>query len=205
MERDAEKMRALRENRAPLEKIGEKNAAPAVPLAIEMSERTSHASKIPVFRAGATRALATLGLALLASACADPAPPARAPVAPTSTPTSAPRPPSAPVGPSAYTPDGPTYEEALDVPEDLLATKAAPELSNQDLGKPLASAGALESCNAPADTKVVVKIAVVDGRAAGVTVATKPDDPELALCIDKAVRQLVWPKSAKRFAFTTVY
>lgn len=90
-------------------------------------------------------------------------------------------------------------------PEDLNATKSAPELTDHQLSSPMASGGPVSECNTPDDTKVVVKVAVVDGKAAGVTVLTKPENPEVASCIDKAVRALTWPASAKRFAFTTSY
>jgi len=93
----------------------------------------------------------------------------------------------------------------MGIPEDLNATKSAPELSDKDLSGPMASGQAVNDCGAPDDMKLVVKVAVVDGRAAGVTVLTNPPSPEIASCIDKAVRAMTWPASAKRFAFTTAY
>lgn len=98
-----------------------------------------------------------------------------------------------------------SYDEALAVPEELDLVKREPELSNAELAAPLKNAAFISECGAPDSTKVIVKVAVREGHAMGVSVSLSPDDPEAAQCIDKAVRTLTWPASKKRFSFTTVY
>ena len=117
----------------------------------------------------------------------------------------APKPVGEPIAPTAYTHGGPSYEEALAIPEDLNATKDAPELTDAQLSAPMASGEMMSECGVPETMKVVVKVAVRDGRALGVTVATSPENPDVAICVDKAVRAMPWPASAKRFTFTTAY
>jgi len=143
--------------------------------------------------------------AALLVACGGEAPPP--PKAPTTTthPAPAPREKVRHGGGGAFHTTGMSYEEALNVPEDLDAVKREPELSNTELSAPLRSAAFIGECGAPDSMKVTVKVAVVDGRAMGVSVAVSPDDPEIAQCIDKAVRALSWRVSKKRFSLTTVY
>ena len=110
-----------------------------------------------------------------------------------------------PIAPTSYTHGGPSYEEALAIPEDLTATKDAPELTDAQLSAPMASGEMISECGAAETMKVVVKVAVRDGHAMGVTVATSPESADVAVCVDKAVRAMTWPVSAKRFTFTTAY
>lgn len=150
--------------------------------------------------------LLAASLAAAIVACGDATPPPNVPAAPKPHPHAHPsHPVTEPIAPSAYTAGGPSYDEAMGVPEDLNATKNSPELSDRDLSSPMASGEVISECGAPDDMKLVVKVAVVDGKAAGVTVFTKPESPEVASCVDKAVRAMSWPRSSKRFAFTTAY
>ncbi len=116
-----------------------------------------------------------------------------------------PKPVGEPLPPMAYHRSGFSYDEALAIAEDLGATKDAPELTDAELATPMANGDSISACGAPDTMKVVVKVAVRQGTAMGVSVATSPEDPEVAACVDKAVRALSWPASAKRFTFTTAY
>lgn len=104
-----------------------------------------------------------------------------------------------------YEHEGPSYEEALAIPEDVFATRSAKDLSDAELSGPMRNGTFLHSCEAPDSMKVTVRVAVRDGKAQGVTVGTVPADPAIAACIDKAVRELSWPASPKRNTFSTNY
>ncbi len=102
-----------------------------------------------------------------------------------------------------YPHPGRSYDDALSIPEDLDAVQSAPELSDAELSAPMTNPAFLAACGVSSSTVLMVKVAVRAGKALGVTVATSPPSAELASCVDKAVRQLAWPPSAKRFTFTT--
>ncbi len=104
-----------------------------------------------------------------------------------------------------YEHQGPSYEEALQIPEDVFATRGAKDLSDAELSGPMRNGTFLHACEAPDSMKVTVRVAVRDGKAQGVTVGTSPVDATVAACIDKAVRELSWPVSPKRNTFTTNY
>jgi len=108
-------------------------------------------------------------------------------------------------GAGANFPGGLSYEAALNVPEDLSATADAKELNNGQLNGPMSNAAFISGCGAPNDMKVTVRVAVRGGRAMGVTVTTNPPNGGVASCIDRHVRGLSWPVSAKRNTFTTQY
>lgn len=143
-----------------------------------------------------------LGSYVLLACGADSAPPPKQPdaVKPTSTTSTRPRVES---GRSHST--GPTYEEALAEPEDVMALRGERELTNEELTAPMKSPTFLNSCNAPDSMSVTVKVAVRDGKALGVSVSTTPDDPTVAECIDSAIRNLTWPASKHRDSFTTTF
>jgi hypothetical protein len=149
------------------------------------------------------RSIVPAMLLLSVVSCGDPPPP-KVPV-PKASPVHPQKPVGEPIAPTAYTHGGPSYEEALAVPEDLNATKDAPELTDAQLSAPMANGEMISECGAPETMKVVVKVAVRDGRAMGATVATSPESVDVATCVDKAVRAMSWPVSAKRFTFTTAY
>jgi hypothetical protein len=52
-------------------------------------------------------------------------------------------------------------------------------------------------------TSARVRIAVRDGKAAGVSVYTTPRDPVVASCIDRAIRARAWPRTAALSTITT--
>ncbi|MBK6465416.1 MAG: hypothetical protein IPF92_31100 [Myxococcales bacterium] len=150
--------------------------------------------------------LAALALAstLATVACSPAAPPPPPPppawphYEPGATPAKAPDP-----EPIAYAHEGRTYDDALAIPEDINAVASEPELSDATLGGPLNDPALLASCGVVESTIVVVKVAVRGGKALGVTVATSPPSAALSSCLDKAVRQLTWPSSGRRFSFKT--
>lgn len=105
--------------------------------------------------------------------------------------------------PVKYAHVGRSYDEALAIPEDMSAVADEPELSDSELSAPVADPELLTSCGVAEGTVVVLKVAVRAGKVLGVTVATSPPSPTLSSCLDKAVRQMTWPPSGKRFSFTT--
>jgi hypothetical protein len=150
------------------------------------------------------RAIVFASLAVLAASCSPAATPTKRLEKPNRPPELVgPRP--IPTADTAFHSTAMSYEEALAVPEDMNAVKGERELSNKDLSAPMQPASVLDVCRVPEATRVTVKVAVREGKAMGVSVATKPDDAKVAECVDKAVRKLVWPASRKRDSFTTVF
>jgi hypothetical protein len=80
-----------------------------------------------------------------------------------------------------------------------------PDLTNAQLSAPLRHASFISGCGAPDDMKVSVGVAVKMGHPVGVTVHTTPPSPAVAACIDRSVRGLQWPVSAKTDFVTTNY
>jgi hypothetical protein len=150
----------------------------------------------------APRVLAVFGLLV---ACGSPTPPPAAPAHGTTETLSVPEshPAHHAFGPPHST--GPSYESALDTPEDIASLAGERDLSDDELGAPMKQPSFLADCSAPESMHVKVQVAVRDGAAIGVTVRTDPDDATVAECIDKAVRALQWPASKKRDSMTTVY
>lgn len=95
----------------------------------------------------------------------------------------------------------PTFEEAWS--ERHAATGV--DLTDAELAEPLQRGAFVNRCGAPSSMKVSVKVAVLDGRAAGVTVTTDPEDADVARCIDAEVRGLRWPSSPHMDAVHTTY
>jgi hypothetical protein len=103
---------------------------------------------------------------------------------------------------------GTSFENVLDNNNQSITMgqdPGAPDLTNAQLAAPLRSAGFISGCGAPDDMKVTVRVAVKMGRAVGVTVGTNPASPGVAACVDRHVRGIAWPVSAKTDFVTTVY
>jgi hypothetical protein len=124
-----------------------------------------------------------------------------------------------------------SYEQALSSPEKLDPKDDRVHLTDSQLRAPMG--GVLNGCGVPRYAKVVIKTAVQHGRAIGVTVEVKvPHAPQTkakhpspaaakaaakaakreakaikktTLCIDHAVRAVVWPPSNRRDSFTTEF
>lgn len=111
-----------------------------------------------------------------------------------------------------------SYDEALATPEALDVHDDHVHLTDAQLTGPMR--GVLNGCRMPSNAKVTIKTAVQNGRAIGVTVdvrlvkspkakrqtkaAAKAEAKALAkisTCIDRNVRNVVWPPSRRRDSF----
>jgi hypothetical protein len=102
---------------------------------------------------------------------------------------------------------GTSYESALDNNNETITMgggSGQPDLTNAQLAAPMQRLN-VGACGAPNDMKVVVRVAVKQGRAVGVSIVTQPQNPSVAACIDRSVRGLSWPPHPKMDSFTTVY
>jgi hypothetical protein len=111
-------------------------------------------------------------------------------------------PPPGPAGPS-----GMSYEAAIagNNREVTAGAKEAPDLSDSQLAGPMRNGTFLDTCGAPDSMHVTVKVAIRSGHAVGVSVYTIPPSPPVASCIERQVRGLYWPSSAKMDSFVTTY
>jgi hypothetical protein len=103
---------------------------------------------------------------------------------------------------------GLSYEAALasnNQEVSIGGNNGGPDLTNAQLSAPMRNAAFISGCGAPDDMKVTVRVAIKYGRAVGVTVTTNPSNGGVQSCIDKHVRGLGWPSSAKMDSFTTTY
>lgn len=141
-----------------------------------------------------SRVLAALGVL---SCGADAAPQSR-----TAEATSAPRAALAPddsprAALSGGSSDGTTCEEARDAHPDEVGPGAArhdqPEPPDHQFSGPLSHGSYLEACSVPADTRIEVCAAIAEGKALGVTVATRPADVDKEKCIAGRVREISFP------------
>src|SRR5262245_60690804 len=131
--------------------------------------------------------LATFAVVVACGSAPEPTP-----AAPGATHPRLPRPPAAadapePVRRGGGSSDGVTCEEARDAHPDEVGIGAkksdGPEPSDDQFSGPLAKGSYLNDCEVPESTKVSVCAAIVDGKAAGVTVATDPSDPDKEKCV----------------------
>ena len=89
--------------------------------------------------------------------------------------------------------DRPLFEEAI---------KAVPQgaeranIDQETLGKPLQDFAVYEPCK-PGTAKVKMNIAVWDGKAVGIDVATTPKNEKLAGCIKDRIKGLTWQAKVK--------
>jgi hypothetical protein len=103
---------------------------------------------------------------------------------------------------------GQSYEAVLNGNNEQVSIgeqAGAADLTNAQLSAPLRHSSFVVSCGAPDDMKVTVRVAVRMGVPVGVTVATQPSNGGVAACIDRAVRGLRWPASAKTDFVNTSY
>jgi len=110
-------------------------------------------------------------------------------------------------GPSPAGPSGPSYETAIAGNNLNLApgTKEAPDLTDAELAGPMRDGLFLDDCGVPSSTHVTVKVAIRNGRAVGISVYPVPSSPAIAGCVERHVRALQWPPSAKMDSFMTTY
>ena len=103
---------------------------------------------------------------------------------------------------------GGSYEAALNANNQEISVggpKGGADLTDSQLGAPMRNASFISGCGAPESMKVVVRVAVQNGRAVGVSVYPEPANPTVASCIERHVRGLGWPTNAKMDFFTTKY
>jgi hypothetical protein len=103
---------------------------------------------------------------------------------------------------------GTSFENVLNGTSETITmgqSQDQPDLTNAQLSAPLRHASFITGCGAPDDMKVTVRVAVKMGRAVGVTVSTNPPSSGVAACVDRSVRGLQWPVSAKTDFVTTSY
>lgn len=100
-----------------------------------------------------------------------------------------------------------SYEAALNAGSELTigGGSSGPDLTNSQLNAPMGNNGWLEACGVKDNMKVTARVAVKGGRAVGVTVSTQPSNSGVSACVDRHVRGLSWPHSAKLDSFTTVW
>lgn len=93
--------------------------------------------------------------------------------------------------------DGVTCEEARDAHPDEVGIGArhseGPEPPDNEFSEPLSKGTYLDECEVGEQTKVSVCAAVMDGKAAGVTVATSPSDAEKEKCVAGKIRGIGFP------------
>lgn len=104
-------------------------------------------------------------------------------------------------------PAGPTYEAAIasNAQEITIGTQGGPDLTDAQLSGPMRNGAFVGECGAPDGMKVTVQVAIKMGRPAGVSVSTRPPDPDVAGCIDRYVRTFSWPSSPKMDSLKTTY
>ena len=88
---------------------------------------------------------------------------------------------------------------------DAAAKPQAASLSSAQLSAPLFHNTIIAACGAPADMRVVMKVAVKMGRAVDVQATTDPPDPTIEACIELAMRDLRWDASRKTDHLTVRY
>jgi hypothetical protein len=91
------------------------------------------------------------------------------------------------------------------VQQITIGKQGTPDLTDAQLSGPMRNGAFVAECGAPDSMKVTVKVAIKMGRVAGVSVSTRPPDPDVAGCIDRYVRTFSWPPSSKMDSFTTTY
>lgn len=141
--------------------------------------------------------------AVVTCACASTSPPPQAPA------VDLPETPKGSIGattPRATPPadDTTTYEEALSRPAPP-RTPGSVSLTDAQLAGPMHNATFINACGAPDDMHVTVRVAVSNGHAVGVTVATHPPNDTVARCVDGAVRRMSWPSSPELDAVVTTF
>jgi hypothetical protein len=103
-------------------------------------------------------------------------------------------------------PSGMSYEAAIARNNRQLApgTKEVPDLTDVQLAGPMRNVTFLDACGVPSSTRVTVKVAIRAGRAVGVSVYSTPKS-DADGCVERRVRNLYWPYSAKMDSFVTTY
>jgi len=106
-----------------------------------------------------------------------------------------------------FTGGGMSFEEAWSHAEQkyVPGESHVPDLTAAELAKPFAGGAFLNACGTPEDMGVMIKAAVQNGRAIGVTVTTSPPNAKIAACIDSAVRRMSFPANPNLDAVTQTF
>lgn len=108
---------------------------------------------------------------------------------------------------SFYTGAGTSFEEAWSHAGQSYVPGGThvPDLTADQLAQPFAGGAFLNTCAVPEDMSVLIKAAVQNGRAVGVTVTTTPPSARHAGCIDAAVRRMQFPVNPNLDAVTQTF
>jgi hypothetical protein len=101
-------------------------------------------------------------------------------------------------------PEIPSYEQAL-AQNDLHENPVGRELTDAELTAPMRHARFINDCGVPDTSKVIVKVAVKNGRVAGVSVTTIPEDAMAVACMRRRIAAFEWPVTDRLDSFTTTY
>jgi hypothetical protein len=93
----------------------------------------------------------------------------------------------------------PVFKEGGSVNEAIQAVPQGADRVNLDqetLGKPLQDVALYEPCK-PGAARIKLKVAVWDGRAVGIDLATTPKNPKLEECLKQQIRGISWPDKVR--------
>lgn len=149
-----------------------------------------------------------VSLSMMACAGAESSP-ARAPELPAS-----PEPVEAPSPPAPFTISLPNLSEHASCSQarsayvetwEIERGHGAADLTRGQFGMVLARDSYFDHCGVPERYEVSICAAVQNGQVLGATVATKPRAPRLERCIDRGVRELVFPAHPRMDVTETVF
>jgi hypothetical protein len=131
-----------------------------------------------------------------AASSATPDEPAATPPAPESSPTPAASTAPEPAPPSSAPPkiDFPPHASVDEAMKAVPSGLPRLNMSTDTLQAPLLDLKRYDKCKVPRSTKVTMRVAVFDGAAVGVEVATKPKNVKMEGCLDGVVRGMSWDK-----------
>ena len=89
--------------------------------------------------------------------------------------------------------------------EDYTKQGVPPDLGAADFGNVLNRGGYLNACGVPSNMSVSICVAVQNGVAVGVSVATKPSNPGIANCVSAQVRALSFPAHPRMDVANTTF
>jgi len=86
---------------------------------------------------------------------------------------------------------------------DLTGARGAPDLSRDAYAAVLENGAYLAACDVPAGTALDICAAVQNGRAVGITVLSRPTNPQVSACVKAAVESLSFPSNSRLDATRT--
>jgi hypothetical protein len=103
---------------------------------------------------------------------------------------------------------GKSCEKAQDENPDTVTmgkTGGRPDLTSDQLGRPISSSNAAEACGLPDSSHAKICVLVRRGKPLGVTVHVEPTNNRVAACIDRRVRRLAFPVDERPNTVTYSY